>query len=82
MIKAFHHIFFLKKPKDYEKGPVPIYLRITVDGTRAEVSIKRKVEPIKWVSNPGRMKGSTEIVKKFNSYLSFWNLNCMIHIIH
>lgn len=71
MIKAFHHIFFLKKPKEYEKGPVPIYLRITVDGKRAEVSIKRKVDPIKWISNRGRMKGSTEIVKKFNAYLIF-----------
>ena len=69
MIKAFHHIFFLKKPKGYEKGPIPIYLRITVAGKRAEISIKRKVEPTKWNSDAGRMKGSTEIVKKFNAYL-------------
>ena len=69
MIKAFHHIFFLKKPKDYEKGPIPIYLRITVAGNRAEISIKRKVEPTKWISDAGRMKGSTEIIKKFNAYL-------------
>jgi hypothetical protein len=26
--------FFLKKPKNYVKGPVPIYLRITVDGIK------------------------------------------------
>ena len=69
MIKVFHHIFFLKKPKGYEKGPVSIYLRITVAGKRAEISINKKVEPIKWISNPGRMKGCSEIVKKFNTYL-------------
>jgi hypothetical protein len=25
-------LFYLKKPKNYLKGAVPIYLRITVDG--------------------------------------------------
>jgi len=69
MIKVFHHIFFLKKPKGYEKGPVPIYLRITIAGKRAEISINRKVEPIRWICNPGRMKGSSEMAKKFNAYL-------------
>jgi len=69
MIKAFHHIFFLKKPKDYVKGPIPIYLPITVAGKRAEISIKRKVEPIKRISDAGSMKGSTDTVKKFNAYL-------------
>jgi hypothetical protein len=69
MIKVFHHIFFLKKPKGYEKGPVPIYLRITVAGKRSEISINRKIEPIRWISNAGRMKGTSEIVKKFNAYL-------------
>jgi site-specific recombinase XerD len=65
----FSHIFYLKKNKDYSKGPVPIYLRITVKGKRAEISIKRTVEPNKWNSSGSRMKGTTEDVKKFNSYL-------------
>ena len=69
MINAFHHSFFLKKPKGYDNGPVPIYLRITVSGKRSEISIKRKIEPIKWKSNAGRMKGSSEMVKTFNVYL-------------
>ena len=29
-------IFFLKKSKNYVSGPVPIYLRITVNGKRAD----------------------------------------------
>ena len=29
-------LFYLKKPKNYQKGPVPIYLRITVESKRAE----------------------------------------------
>jgi len=66
MSKTFHHIFFLKKPKNYLKGPVPVYLRITISGKRAEISINKKANPRKWLSNPGRMKGKDEVVRKFN----------------
>lgn len=45
MANTFHHIFFLKKSKKYVDGPVSVYLRITVSGKRAEISINRKVEP-------------------------------------
>ena len=66
MTKAFHHKFFLKIHKDYEKGSVSIYLRITVAGKRAEISINRKGEPCKWISNLGRIKGNKETI---NAYL-------------
>lgn len=69
MIKTFHHIFFLKKPKGYEKGPVPVYLRITVEGKRDEFSIARKVDPDRWNQDAGRIKGTSEEVKKFNAHL-------------
>lgn len=69
MVKTFHHIFFLKKPTNYQTGPMPVYLRITVDGKRAEISINREVEPGKWIPGAGKMKGSSEEVKKFNSHL-------------
>ncbi|RXK59176.1 site-specific integrase [Lacibacter luteus] len=69
MVKTFHHIFYQKKPKNYQNGPVPIYLRITVEGKRAEVSINREVEPGNWISKAGRLKGKSEEVKKFNAHL-------------
>jgi len=68
MASSFHHIFFLKKPKNYFKGPIVVYLRITVSGNRTEISINRKVDPAKWQINPGRMKGRGARVKEFNSY--------------
>lgn len=66
---TFHHIFFLKKPKTYQDGPVPIYLRITVNGKRAEISVNRTVEPAKWITGAGKVKGNSEDIKKFNAYL-------------
>lgn len=69
MVKTFHHIFYQKKPKTYRTGPVPIYLRITVEGKRAEISINREVEPDNWISKAGRLKGKSEEVRKFNAHL-------------
>ena len=36
--KNFTLLFYLKKPKNYLKGSMPVYLRITVDGIREEIS--------------------------------------------
>lgn len=66
MAKTFHHLFFLKKPKNYVKGPVPVYLRITISSKRSEISINKKVNPRNWLSNPGRMKGNDDDARKFN----------------
>jgi site-specific recombinase XerD len=69
MIKTFHHIFYQKKPKTYKTGPIPIYLRITVDGKRAEISINREVDPDQWLSKAGRQKGKSDAARQFNSHL-------------
>ncbi|MFS8083711.1 MAG: Arm DNA-binding domain-containing protein, partial [Ginsengibacter sp.] len=34
MANSFSLLFHLRKPKGYKSGPLPIYLRITVDGKR------------------------------------------------
>lgn len=39
-------LFFLKKGQIDKKGEIPIYLRITVNGERAEISTNRKIELI------------------------------------
>jgi len=65
----FSLLFYLKKPKNYEKGNVPVYLRITVEGKRAEASAGRECDPKQWNSETGRMRGYKEEVKFFNSYL-------------
>lgn len=62
-------LFYLKKPKNYLSGPVPVYLRITVDGKRAEVSTSRACEPSRWIGAAGRASGTREAAKSLNSYL-------------
>jgi site-specific recombinase XerD len=68
--KTFGVIFYLKKPKNYVKGAKHIYLRITIDGARTEISSKRVCEePQKWNSHAGRMVGTKESVRALNSFL-------------
>lgn len=63
-------IFYLKKPKNYEKGPVPIYMRVTVAGKRAETATGRECEPSRSNPSAGSVSGNKEDVKALNSYLN------------
>ena len=67
--KSFSLLFFLRKPKNYLKGKMPIYLRITVDGYQKEISIARQVDPDRWNANSQRCYGSKEDIKSLNAYL-------------
>lgn len=67
--KTFSVLFRLKKPTNYQKGPQPIYLRITVDGKRTELSAQRDCEPAKWNVALGRAGGTKEDIKTLNAYL-------------
>ena len=62
-------LFYLKKPKNYVSGPVPIYLRITVDGIPKEISISRSVDPSRWRPKANRAAGTKEESRTLNSYL-------------
>ncbi|MFZ4860795.1 site-specific integrase [Sphingobacterium sp. Mn56C] len=69
MKSTFALLFFLKKPKGYQKGKVPIYLRVTLNGKRSESTVNRSCDPIQWNSHAGRLKGTKEEVKSINHYL-------------
>ena len=61
-------LFFIRKERKNKDDLAPVYLRITVDGKRAEVSIKRYVDPDKWNSSAGKVKGTKDEVKDLNQY--------------
>jgi len=62
-------LFYLKNAKALANGEVPIYLRITVDGKRAEHSIQRYIHPDNWNGKGGRATGNKEKFKSLNVYL-------------
>jgi hypothetical protein len=68
MNKTFSVLFILRKPKNYVKGEMPVYMRLTIDGARTEFATKRKVDPKIWNYESGRVKGKTEEGKVLNHY--------------
>lgn len=62
-------LFYLKKTKKNKAGEAPVYLRITVNGQRAELAVRRSVRPADWDSKAQRLKGKTENARLVNNYL-------------
>ncbi|HUC81941.1 MAG TPA: site-specific integrase [Flavisolibacter sp.] len=67
--KSFGLLFYLKKPKKYEKGNMPIYMRVTVDGVPKEISTGREWDPAKWNVHAQRASGLKEESKLLNVFL-------------
>lgn len=62
-------LFYLKKTKKNKAGETPIYLRITVNGQRTEMSVKRNVNSNIWDEKCHRVKGKSEKIRLINNYL-------------
>ncbi|WP_312322710.1 phage integrase SAM-like domain-containing protein, partial [Soonwooa sp.] len=62
-------LFYAKKSKTKSNAKVPIYLRITVNGKRAECSTGKDVDINKWNVAASRLKGNSEDARTINKYL-------------
>jgi len=69
MQTTFSTLFYPRGNDIDNNGSAPIYLRITVNGKRSEISIKRKVILSKWSSEAGKVKGSAQEVRELNRYM-------------
>ena len=67
--KSFAILFYLKKPKGYVKGDMPIYMRITVNGVPKEITTKQECDPERWNNQAQRAKGTNEKSKSLNVML-------------
>jgi site-specific recombinase XerD len=69
MNKTLGILFYVKRAKIDDNGKAPIYVRITVDGIRSELSIKRSIELDRWIPSAGKVKGTNEEARSINSYI-------------
>ena len=76
----FSLLFYMKKQKNYTKGVAPIYIRITVNGKRAESATGRSCEPDRWNCKSGRSIGTKEDSRSLNSFLD--QLQNMVYDAH
>jgi len=69
MNNSFSTLFYPKGNDVDKNGLAPLYMRITVDGKRSELSVKRKINPEKWNSQAGKMKGTTQEIRELNRFM-------------
>jgi hypothetical protein len=67
--KSLGLLYYLKQTQNQKNENRYIYLRITVDGERREISTKRQCIPDQWNAQLGRTTGVSEEAKELNSYL-------------
>lgn len=65
---TFTIIFFTRKSRS-NLNQLSIYVRITVNGKRSEMSLKRSIEQNQWDSTKNRGKGNSETTRILNAYL-------------
>ena len=61
-------LFYVRKSKNKTNLEATVYLRITYDRNRAELSTMRKVPLAKWHAKSNTVLGSSAEAKKLNRY--------------
>lgn len=61
-------IFFTRKSRT-NSSKLSIYARITINGKRSEISLKRTSSVCNWDSSKGRARGTSQNTRILNKYL-------------
>jgi len=61
--------FVLRMPKQQKDDTATIYARITVNGRRAEISLKSKVAVKNWDEAKGKAKGKRDEIARLNTHM-------------
>ena len=67
--KTFAILFYVKRTKLLRNGEAPIFMRITVDAVRAEMSIQRSINLSDWIEKKGCAKPTNVKNRELNHYL-------------
>ena len=69
MSESFSVHFFARKSRSKYDTLLDIYVRVTVKGRRAEISLQRKTPKASWNSVSGRANGTKASIRTLNRYL-------------
>ncbi|MCY1633531.1 site-specific integrase [Marinifilum sp. D737] len=73
MSKSTSILFFARKTTKLKNGESPIFVRITIDGQRLDISLKRSIDSKHWDSKKGKCKGNSLKAKENNRYIQHMN---------
>lgn len=70
--------YVLKRGKS-KNGKSPLVCRITVNGKRVEITMKKSIDPSKWSTETGRAKGNSEESRIINTHIELTTNEIMRH---
>ncbi len=62
-------LFYTKKSRLLKNGDAPIYMRVTINSKRAEISTQFSIHPTKWSVDAGMAKQDTKQSRDVNKFL-------------
>lgn len=74
---TFGLLFYIRRDKTNKKGEAPVFMRLTINGERADASIKRFIEPHAWNSAKGKANEKSCGGKDLNLYLDAISANIL-----
>lgn len=74
---TFSLLFYIRRDKLNKRGEAPVFMRLTINGERADASIKRFVEPHAWNSDKGKANEKCRGGKDLNLYLNAISANIL-----
>lgn len=70
-------MFYIRRDKTNKRGEAPVFMRLTINGERADASIKRFIEPHAWNSAKGKANEKCRGGKDLNLYLDAISANIL-----
>lgn len=74
---TFGLLFYIRRDKTNKKGEATVFMRLTINGERADASIKRFIEPHAWNSAKGKANEKCRGGKDLNLYLDAISANIL-----
>ncbi len=74
---TFKILFVVKQSRTHKNGYTPVYLRVTVNGQRSEISVNLKVKPANWNTIAGKSTGNSREDQEINHRLDTIRMRIM-----
>jgi hypothetical protein len=66
---TFAILFFIRRTSKLKNGESPLFVRITINGKRADISLKRSIDSKLWNTNKNNAKGNNRSAKEINHHI-------------
>lgn len=74
---TFSLLFYIRRNKLNKSGEAPVFMRITINGERADASVKRSIVPRLWNTTKGKAVENSKLGKDLNLYLDAISANLL-----